>query len=120
MDTTGASPYGTRSRNRTGNPRPNYAEDRKHKSQQDTEIILPLGKLAESSKNNDTSPTLTGDTSLTTSLSIFRNLKPGEGTLYSLPHELVDNIYEILFTDGDRPPTEGIQSSGARLNEPDR
>ena len=28
MDTTGASPYGTRSRNRTGNPRPNYAEDR--------------------------------------------------------------------------------------------
>ena len=28
MDATGASPYGTRSRNRTGNPRPNYAEDR--------------------------------------------------------------------------------------------
>ena len=28
METTGASPYGTRSRNRTGNPRPNYAEDR--------------------------------------------------------------------------------------------
>ncbi len=28
MDTAGASPYGTRSRNRTGNPRPNYAEDR--------------------------------------------------------------------------------------------
>ncbi len=28
MDPTGASPYGTRSRNRTGNPRPNYAEDR--------------------------------------------------------------------------------------------
>ena len=28
MDTTGGSPYGTRSRNRTGNPRPNYAEDR--------------------------------------------------------------------------------------------
>lgn len=28
MDTTGASPYGTRSRNRNGNPRPNYAEDR--------------------------------------------------------------------------------------------
>ena len=28
MDTIGASPYGTRSRNRTGNPRPNYAEDR--------------------------------------------------------------------------------------------
>lgn len=28
MDTTAASPYGTRSRNRTGNPRPNYAEDR--------------------------------------------------------------------------------------------
>ena len=28
MDTTGASPYGTRSRNRTGNPRINYAEDR--------------------------------------------------------------------------------------------
>ena len=28
MDSTGASPYGTRSRNRTGNPRPNYAEDR--------------------------------------------------------------------------------------------
>ena len=28
MDITGASPYGTRSRNRTGNPRPNYAEDR--------------------------------------------------------------------------------------------
>ncbi len=28
MDTAGASPYGTRSRNRTGNARPNYAEDR--------------------------------------------------------------------------------------------
>ena len=28
METTGTSPYGTRSRNRTGNPRPNYAEDR--------------------------------------------------------------------------------------------
>ena len=28
METTSASPYGTRSRNRTGNPRPNYAEDR--------------------------------------------------------------------------------------------
>lgn len=28
MDATGASPYGTRSRNRTGNPRINYAEDR--------------------------------------------------------------------------------------------
>ena len=28
MDTANASPYGTRSRNRTGNPRPNYAEDR--------------------------------------------------------------------------------------------
>jgi len=28
MDKTNASPYGTRSRNRTGNPRPNYAEDR--------------------------------------------------------------------------------------------
>ena len=28
MDTTGTSPYGTRSRNRTGNARPNYAEDR--------------------------------------------------------------------------------------------
>ena len=28
IDTTGASPYGTRSRNRTGNTRPNYAEDR--------------------------------------------------------------------------------------------
>lgn len=28
MDATGTSPYGTRSRNRTGNPRPNYAEDR--------------------------------------------------------------------------------------------
>lgn len=28
MDTTGASPYGTRSRNRTGISRPNYAEDR--------------------------------------------------------------------------------------------
>jgi len=28
MDLTGASPYGTRSRNRTGNSRPNYAEDR--------------------------------------------------------------------------------------------
>ena len=28
MDTATASPYGTRSRNRTGNPRPNYAEDR--------------------------------------------------------------------------------------------
>lgn len=28
MDSNGASPYGTRSRNRTGNPRPNYAEDR--------------------------------------------------------------------------------------------
>lgn len=27
-DATGASPYGTRSRNRTGNPRINYAEDR--------------------------------------------------------------------------------------------
>lgn len=27
-DTNGASPYGTRSRNRTGNSRPNYAEDR--------------------------------------------------------------------------------------------
>lgn len=28
METTGASPYGTRSRNRAGNSRPNYAEDR--------------------------------------------------------------------------------------------
>lgn len=28
MDTTAPSPYGTRSRNRTGNSRPNYAEDR--------------------------------------------------------------------------------------------
>ena len=28
MDANGASPYGTRSRNRTGNARPNYAEDR--------------------------------------------------------------------------------------------
>ena len=28
MDTAGPSPYGTRSRNRTGNSRPNYAEDR--------------------------------------------------------------------------------------------
>lgn len=28
MDSSGPSPYGTRSRNRTGNPRPNYAEDR--------------------------------------------------------------------------------------------
>ena len=28
MDATAASPYGTRSRNRTGNSRPNYAEDR--------------------------------------------------------------------------------------------
>ena len=28
VDTSGPSPYGTRSRNRTGNARPNYAEDR--------------------------------------------------------------------------------------------
>lgn len=40
MDTTGASPYGTRSRNRTGNPRPNYAEDR----ELDMEYEWPPGR----------------------------------------------------------------------------
>ena len=44
METTGASPYGTRSRNRTGNPRPNYAEDR----ELDMELEWTSGRKSQS------------------------------------------------------------------------
>lgn len=47
-DTAGASPYGTRSRNRTGNPRPNYAEDR----EQDMEYEWSSGKKSHSASGS--------------------------------------------------------------------
>ena len=47
METTGASPYGTRSRNRTGNARPNYAEDR----ELDAEFEWSFSKKGPSASN---------------------------------------------------------------------
>ena len=47
METAGASPYGTRSRNRTGNTRPNYAEDREF----DIEYEWNPNKKAQSAYN---------------------------------------------------------------------
>ncbi len=43
MDTSGPSPYGTRSRNRNGNMRPNYAEDR----ELDMDYDLNIGKKSK-------------------------------------------------------------------------
>ncbi len=45
MDTSGPSPYGTRSRNRNGNSRPNYAEDR----ELDMDYDLNTGKRPQAS-----------------------------------------------------------------------
>ena len=48
MEKTSASPYGTRSRNRTGNSRINYAEDR----EPDTEYELGSGRKSQSSSGH--------------------------------------------------------------------
>ena len=45
METSGPSPYGTRSRNRNGNTRPNYAEDR----ELDMDYEINTGKKAQAS-----------------------------------------------------------------------
>ena len=53
MDTSGPSPYGTRSRNRNGNTRPNYAEDR----ELDMDYDLSTGKKSQASSGPTSSNT---------------------------------------------------------------
>ncbi|KAL8740770.1 MAG: hypothetical protein Q9190_006559 [Brigantiaea leucoxantha] len=54
MDVNGPSPYGTRSRNRTGNTRPNYAEDR----EQDTDYDWVSTKKLQNTSNQPSSNSL--------------------------------------------------------------
>lgn len=56
-----------------------------------------------------------GEAILTTRPRIFTNLEAGGGTLYSLPQELVERIYENVFTEEDIPSTETLQCSEKRL-----
>ena len=60
-DSTGASPYGTRSRNRTGNARPNYAEDRENEMDYEYTSIKknPSSTAASSTQNTDVDKTPT-------------------------------------------------------------
>ncbi|CAI4216562.1 unnamed protein product [Parascedosporium putredinis] len=55
-DTSSSSPYGTRSRNRTGNARPNYAEDKD--MDLDYEYLPPKkeNELKKSTRQNNPSP----------------------------------------------------------------
>lgn len=77
MDMTGPSPYGTRSRNRNGNTRPNYAEDR----ELDTDYDLNSAKKSQASLGTATSNyPHSGESNQFSSVNTRRSSITGSGT----------------------------------------
>ncbi len=76
MDTSGPSPYGTRSRNRNGNTRPNYAEDR----ELDMDYDLGTGKKAKGLSGPASSNNLdAGETTQCSTVNTRRSSTAGSG-----------------------------------------
>lgn len=76
MDTSGPSPYGTRSRNRNGNTRPNYAEDR----ELDMDYDLGTGKKSRAPLGPASSNNLdAGETTQCSTVNTRRSSNAGSG-----------------------------------------
>ena len=103
-DGNGASPYGTRSRNRTGNSRPNYAEDREPDVDFDftsgkriqraatptSQVHTGLDKLSEPSTRRPSNPSIANQASLpkSTTSTVSKDNLPGMSSFSAYPETL--------------------------------
>lgn len=103
-DGNGASPYGTRSRNRTGNPRPNYAEDREPDADFEftsgkriqgaaipsSQIHTALDKVSEPNTRRPSNPSIATQASLPkpTTSTISKDNLPGMSSFSAYPETL--------------------------------
>ena len=121
MDENGQSPYGTRSRNRTGNSRPNYAEDREldieydwapaSKKARDTSTSTSSTNLQ--SEENESSGVSTRRRSLTTAV-LSSVPKVGNPTI---PKDQIPGMssFSVYPESGDppQPPSKKRKAPGA-------